>query len=211
MAIVGVKISELDSTSKEAYKVLLNLNTRVKGGKLITFGDSLSLSTGYATMLAAKLDMTLTVLAESGSTPVSNLSDTQLVQLPSDAKVVIMGGGTNGNFVDSEDITSRTRTTTQGAINYALDYIETNAPAAIIVLITPPYRDNPLAKTVSYGQMWKDMAVYRNLILADCEGQINWNERTRTTLLGVDNIHPTLEGYKRMVGIINDAVQKAIY
>ena len=186
----------------------------LKSKKYASFGDSITNDVNrpdnYAISTADYFKMELTNLGQSGSIPVNNLNDAQLALIPTDVQLVTITGGTNGGYVDEADVTSRDRANSVGVLNYAIDYIELNHPQAIIVLITPPQRNTPPIKVTGWGELYRNIGVYRNLIVGEFETNINWSIQTMPTLT-LDNVHPTEYGVKRLAGVVIGAINKVIF
>ena len=124
------------------------INPFLFGTELTTFGDSITINTGgYGKLLADDLGMTLNNLGISGATLPTILSDTQLAKITKASSIITITGGTNAWFVDGA-VDSRDVSNTYGLINRALDYIYTNFPNAIVILITP-IRSNSTARNDS--------------------------------------------------------------
>lgn len=186
------------------------INTIFKAKRLVTFGDSVMASFGVPEIVADNMQMPLTQLAVSGSTPYanSNLSDAQLALIPSDAAMVIITGGANLAAVISGDITTRDRTKAEGTINYAMDWIYTNRPSCRVMLATPPTRDGA---SLNWSQVYRDLAVYRKVPLADMDRDADINASNYNGITQYDGVHPTAEGVKRMAGVLIGALKRVIY
>jgi lysophospholipase L1-like esterase len=185
------------------------INTIFKTKRLVTFGDSVMASFGVPKIVADNLQMSLTQLAVSGSSPYanSNLSDTQLALVPDDATLVIITGGANLAAVISGDITTRDRTKGEGTINYAMDWIYTNRPSCRIMLATPPTRNGA---SLNWAQVFRDLATYRKVPLADMDRDCDINQ-SNYTVSQYDGVHPTAEGISRMAGVLIGAIKRVIY
>jgi hypothetical protein len=197
------------------------VNTQLVGSGYTAFGDSITSGAygetlegyqyGYALHVAEYFRMSFNNLGWGGAQIQQILSDTQLAKIPQGTKLVTITAGTNyweGSAVT--DITSRDVNSRIGVLNHAIDYIEQNHPLAIIVLMTPP-RNGATPQTVTaYVNLFKDIAVYRGLAVADVDGLINWNVYNMP-LLTYDFVHPSNEGCKRIAGVVIGAVNKVVF
>jgi len=168
----------------------------------------------------------MTNLTDGGSSAQENLTDTKLAAIPSDATFVTISSG-SGSAPSSAspasasypwsgyhgyltgfgtDITSRVRTMSEGAINYAIDWISTNRPAARIILIGPAYCGYQYRNNSKWQEVFEAIAAYRQLPLADVFNDSdmslrNWSP-TGGGLITHDGIHLTAEGIKRQSGVV---------
>ncbi|WP_067151042.1 SGNH/GDSL hydrolase family protein [Pseudotamlana agarivorans] len=196
-------------TSERLTSLLLQNNRIVCFGDSITNGDG-SHGKDYIDYVSDYFGMSYTNLGVWGSQPVNNLNDANLANIPSDATVITIAGGTNQSIsLPYGDVTSRDRSTPQGILNYAIDYIETNHPAAIIILVTPPHRTVNAIRNVGWGEVYRDVAEYRNLLVADIQEKINWTTNNIGDFL-YDYTHPSDYGAKRFAGIVVGTLRNLI-
>lgn len=179
------------------------LSTVFRGGILVTFGDSIMQAYGIPSTVAASLQMSLTNLAVGGTTPQNNLTDTNFALIPPNATIVTITGGANGGAVDAGTISSRDRSTMQGCINYAIDWIYTNRPYCRVVLVTPSQR----GASLPWAQVIRDLAVYRSVPLADIDRNAEINPNTFAITQLPDLCHPSAEGVKRQAGVIAGTIR----
>lgn len=185
-----------------------HLSTMFAGQKLAFFGNSLQYMLWPE--IAAYTGMTTTDCTLGGSCVQTNLTDAYLAMIPSDVGIVTISSGSglpaeypNGDcgYVAAPAISSRDRTTSEGALNYAIDWISTNRPNARIMLISPCFilyagRDN-----AKWKACFEAIAAYRQLPLADVWNNADISSRN-WSLLSYDGIHLGVEGRKRQGGVI---------
>lgn len=208
----GFEISTYSMQSR--YARFKQVSPAFKNGVYVAFGDSISVDgdahkTNYPHVVATELGMKLNNLAVSGSAPAQgtgwnwNLSDEQLAKVSPQTMLVTIGGGQNG-WKTSSDIETRDRTTSIGAINYAIDHIYNVAPKAVIVLIGDP-------NGIGGNQAdYKRISENRILPFVDIKNQIDWAGDVERKVLRFDDVHPTEYGVWRIAAVVLDTVRKFI-
>ncbi|MEO1986591.1 MAG: hypothetical protein ABGX47_08065 [Martelella sp.] len=200
------------------------LRSWAHGRKGAFFGNSLQYQ--MWPMLAKYLGCEMTDLTDGGSSAQENLTDVRLSAIPADVDFVTISSG-SGSATGSlspasasypwagyhgylsgfgTDITSRDRTTSEGAINYAIDWISTNRPAARIVLIGPAYCGYQYRDNSKWQALFEALAAYRLLPLSDVFHNADLSARnwapTGGGLFTHDGIHLTDAGKERQAGVI---------
>lgn len=178
------------------------LKTSWWGKKVAVFGNStiytLFTSGDY---LFPYFNLTVTDCTTGGSSFSQNLTDAKLALIPVDVALVFITSGCAGIDPLANDITSRVRTTLEGAVNYAIDWIYANRPTARVLLGNTDYASNGggydvLASTINA------LATYRKVPCVDTwrDADINASNYAITGL--GDGIHLSVAGMLRKAGVI---------
>ena len=185
--------------------IIKNINkepTIASGGLLSTtydmsvvmFGDSIMESKNAipaCSLIAKRFGMKPVNLAVSGSSPMQNLSDSNLANIPTDAAIVVIAGGTNAPSATLGEIDDKTdRNTIYGCLNYAIDYVLEVNPTCIIVLLCGIQKKGSTT-LARWNEAFKTLAEYRqDCICAQPNGLMtNYN----LSNYSYDGTHPRTE------------------
>ena len=188
------------------------VDTRLKGERLVCFGDSITFTGqskgGWVYETGHQLGMPWTVLGDSGRTPQQIYADLYLLNLPLDSKIVTMTGGANANVVLAGDLTSRDRDTYEGCLNYAIDYVYATCPLArIIICPCHPLHGN---QKTAFNDVMTDIAALRNITVADWFNDAGINLES-LAVVSVDGVHMTEEGNARLAGVVIGTIKNISY
>lgn len=180
------------------------LRTRWHGKKGAYFGNSIQYMMWPYVAPIMGLDMTQITVNGGDATQI--LTDANLALVPEDAALVTLSFGTgnnppNGGYVASGSIDSRDRTKSEGAINFAMDWLTANRPNAFVMFISPIYCGEPGRDNTLWYFALKELAEYWQVPY--CDVWMNADISARNwSLLSYDNIHLTPEGIERQGSVV---------
>ena len=137
-----------------------------------------------------------------------------------------MFGGTNDFWHHSTalgNVTDSSTNTFCGALNYVLDYLQTNQPNAKILFVFPMHQyfsGNSDSHDFGYGTLKdfrnkaKEVCEYRGVYMLDlysCSGTCVSINETQRDLYTIDGIHPNANGHSLIADIIFNAINYMIW
>lgn len=192
------------------------------GKKITILGDSISsgafvdISSAYPAVLKELSGAQIQNLAVSGSLLAGGITG-KVSQVPQDAELVIVFGGTNDYWHKKVHIGSADSTDSKtyvGALRYILNWLRTERPQAQLLFVFPPdqtYGGKPSSTDFGYGTLDDFRAAFLNFCQSE---QVHWLDLGKTEFDAAqhssDGVHPTATGHQIIAQAVFDRMKQGL-